>query len=389
MSRPDEIKNAKPRTLSEAEKIFQRSAWADEMAKEREGLDAEFVGPMPTAKQQAEADRRQKRFATFENFMADDFTKSKKHFTEMFDGDEELADKALRKELKSKLPRFFKNSEASTKDLHKLSRVMGGIKGVAGTNNPYALGATIAQSVLAAAGIVGKIQYEADKKVAKWGNAKNLFGPMSDSFMGAALLAGIKDPDKMYAMHGSLVSTFGSARNAARVAESIKDLPPIARMAVAKEYGWSADDMAVLDIFAKTGRIGITEDRARIASVHEKQIGNTLMRSGSKGFIIIKNLLDRIVDTDIYSSYFGNGEEVESWKKKFGTTQDRANAPSSPDSGQSGGSVSNTSNNVSWNIGTINLEADNPEEMIEQLQRKVSSGNSTDILAGLDSREVA
>jgi hypothetical protein len=321
--------------------------------------------------------------------MADDFTQSKKRFAEMFDGDEELADKALRKELKSKLPRFFKNSEASTKDLHKLSRVMVGIKGVAGTNNPYALGATIAQSVLAAAGIVGKIQYEADKKVAKWGNAKNLFGPMSDSFMGAALLAGIKDPDKMYAMHGSLVSTFGSARNAARVAESIKDLPPIARMAVAKEYGWSADDMAVLDIFAKTGRIGITEDRARIASVHEKQIGNTLMRSGSKGFIVIKNLLDRIVDTDIYSSYFGNGEEVESWKKKFGTTQDRANALSSPDSGQSGGSVSNTSNNVSWNIGTINLEADNPEEMIEQLQRKVSSGNSTDILAGLDSREVA
>lgn len=387
MSGPDMVGNVGTGTFDEAEALRQRLAW-EEGAAERRRLDAEY-GPMPTAEQQAEADRRQKRFAAFKNFMADDFTQSKKRFTEMFDGDEELADKALRKELKSKLPRFFKNSEASTKDLYKLSRVMDGIKGVAGTNNPYLLGAVAAGHILNAAEKIGKIQFEADKKVVKWGNARNLFGPMSDSFMGAALLAGIKDPDKMYAMHGNLVSTFGSAENAASVATSIKDLPPIARMAVAKEYGWSADDMAVLDILAKTGRIGITEDRARIASVHEKQIGNTLMKSGGKGFIIIKDLLDRIADTDIYSSYFGNSEEVESWRKKFDTIQDRANAPSSPGAGQSGGSVSNTSNNVSWNIGTINLEADNPEEMIEQLQRKVGSGNHTDILAGIDSREVA
>lgn len=368
MSGPDEIKNANPRTLNEAEKIFQRAAWADET--------------------QAEHDRRQKRFAAFEDFMADDFTKSKKHFTEMFNGDEELADKALRKELKSKLPRFFKNSEASTKDLHRLSRVMGGINGFARTNNPYLLGATVAGATLGIAGIIAEIQHKADKSVVKWDNARNLFGQMTKSFMDAALLAGIKDPDKMYAMHGGLVSTFGSASNAANVAKSIKDMPPIARMAVAKEYGLSADDMAILDILGRTGRIDITQDRARIATVHEKKIGAEIEKSKSKGFSAAKYLLDRVADTDIYSTYFGD-DKTEEWQKKFGVTQDRANSPSSPDAGSSSGSVSNTSNNVSWNIGTINLEADNPEEMIEQLQRKVGSGNHTDILAGIDSREVA
>lgn len=386
MSGSDVVGNVGTGTFDEAEALRQRLAW-EEGAAERARADAVW-GPQPTAEQQAEADRRQQRFAAFEDFMADDFTRSKKSFTEMFDGDEELADKALRKELKSKLPRFFKNSEASTKDLHRLSRVMGGIKGFAGTNNPYALGAAIAGSVLAAAGKVGKIQYEADKKVVKWGNARNLFGTMPTSFMDAALLAGIKDPDKMYAMHGSLVSTFGSASNAAKVAKSIKDMPPIARMAVAKDFGWSADDLAVLDILARTGRIGVTQDRARVATTHQKQIGTTLKESESKFFAATKGLLDSVTDTNIFSTYWSD-DKTEEWQKKFGVTQDRANSPSSPDAGSSSGSVSNTSNKVSWNIGTINLEADNPEEMIEQLQRKVGSGNHTDILAGIDSREVA
>ena len=177
-----------------------------------------------------------------------------------------LADAKIRRDALKKLPNWMKalvgGEKAQTKTLFNLANKFGDATKVPiignMLKNPFALG-------LGALGLIISAMRRSDQantSVVDWQNAANLSGAPSKRFSELALLAGDKDPAAIARRFGKATLKFGDAEMFySSLAPQIKNVSPIARMAIASQLGLDETDFAIMDMMS--GRI--TPDRTRRA----------------------------------------------------------------------------------------------------------------------------
>ena len=186
------------------------------------------------------------------------------------------AEQKIRNDALKKLPKFMaemlKGTKISTKALMGLSR-----NSVISKLAAHPIAGTLAIAGVAAHWI-NNILDKSDKgneSVVGWQNAMNLYGKPSERFSNAAYLAGLKDPGKVSKLYGQLTMAFGNADMAMSVVGSgMKNLPPIARMAIAKQLGLDADVFAIMDIMS--GRLSPDKARLTNAATNKQAVWKSL-----------------------------------------------------------------------------------------------------------------
>ena len=87
-------------------------------------------------------------------------------------------------------------------------------------------------------------------------NVVNLFGKPSESFMNAAISAGIKDPSKISKLWGKLNLGYGSfERFASNIGAAYGRADYRTRLKIAQDEGWDEDTVALLDSLSGGGRL--------------------------------------------------------------------------------------------------------------------------------------
>ena len=196
---------------------------------------------------------------------ADDYTKMRHDLRDKYKSSA-LADAKIRRDALKKLPNWMKaligGEKTQTKTLFNLANkfddatkipIIGHM-----LKNPFALG-------LGTLGLISSIMGRSDQantSVVDWQNAANLSGAPSKRFSKLALLAGDKDPAAIARRFGKATLKFGDAEMFySSLAPQIKNVSPIARMAIASQLGLDETDFAIMDMMS--GRI--TPDRTRRA----------------------------------------------------------------------------------------------------------------------------
>lgn len=193
----------------------------------------------------------------------------------------DAAEKKIRQDALKKLPKFMaemlKGTNINTKALLSLSR-----NSVISKLAAHPIAGTLAIAGVAAHWI-NNILDKSDKgneSVVGWQNAMNLYGKPSERFSNAAYLAGLKDSGKVSKLYGQLTMAFGNADMAMSVLGSgMKNLPPIARMAIAKQLGLDADVFAIMDIMS--GRLSPDKARLTNAATNKQAVWKSLADSST------------------------------------------------------------------------------------------------------------
>lgn len=188
-------------------------------------------------------------------------------------------------------PNFFKNSKMTAKEVKNIAKmikrwekapVFGQILKVAG-KSPLGIEGTIGLATLTGLNWFAQNADKANKNVVQWKNMQNLSGKASDAFTAAAYYAGIDKPGEISKRFGIATLKYGDAEKFYRtMGANMANLPPIARMAIAKKLGWDETDVAIADIFS--GRIGFDETRDMNATRNMVSVGTTLGFATGSGF---------------------------------------------------------------------------------------------------------
>ena len=205
----------------------------------------------------------------FKYDMMSDYERQMHDLTKRYGGNKDRADAKIRQDALKKLPKFMAEMLKGTKINTKA------LLGLSGNNVISKIAAHPIAGPLAIAGVaahwINNILDRADKaneSIVGWQNAMNLYGKPSERFSNAAYLAGLKDPGKISKLYGQLTMAFGNADMAMSVLGSgVKNLPPIARIAIAKQLGLDEDVFAIMDIMS--GRL--SPDKARLTNAATKK----------------------------------------------------------------------------------------------------------------------
>lgn len=134
--------------------------------------------------------------------------------------------------------------------------------------------------------LIGSITESTDKGnayVVSAQNAMNLYGKPSKEFENAAYLAGYKDPAQIAKLYGQLTMQFGSAEAALpMLGKALAKAPPMARMAVAQQFGLDANSMALIDILSGSGRINAGGEVRQTNALKNIASANILMGLSSE-----------------------------------------------------------------------------------------------------------
>ena len=129
-----------------------------------------------------------------------------------------LADAKIRRDALKRLPGWMKdivsNSRISTKTLFGLQKQMENFKKIPFVGkmfDPVSMGLGIGVGVVDLAFRGSHAVDKANANLASWGNAKDVYGEVSQRFMKSAMLAGIQDPRKIQDLYGKLTAEKGDA----------------------------------------------------------------------------------------------------------------------------------------------------------------------------------
>ena len=129
-----------------------------------------------------------------------------------------LADAKIRRDALKRLPGWMKdivsNSSISTKTLFGLQKQMENFKKIPFVGkmfDPVSMGLGIGVGVVDLAFRGSHAVDKANANLASWGNAKDVYGEVSQRFTKAAMLAGIQDPRKIQDLYGKLTAEKGDA----------------------------------------------------------------------------------------------------------------------------------------------------------------------------------
>ena len=130
-----------------------------------------------------------------------------------------LADAKIRSDALKKLPNWMKNlvdnSKLSTKFLFNMSNGIDHAKKIPFLGNmlsdPVTAGVALGMGSIALTNATSKRADEANKNIVSQMNARNVYGPVSQTFLKTAHLAGIQDPTKIQELWGKLTTKYGDA----------------------------------------------------------------------------------------------------------------------------------------------------------------------------------
>jgi hypothetical protein len=305
----------------------------------------------------AEADEayRKDMLSVFDSRMED--------LTERYGGDRNKAEEKYKKELSQNLPLFFRNSKMTAKQMFSISKGL-------------SVGRAIATPVGMAAGVavqtINKIVSGADdanKRSVGIENLKNLYGGLSKNETNAALLAGMT-PEQALQAKGKLMMKYGPRpfEVLRGIATQVKDASPQARTALAEKLGIDESLFAMVDILGRTGRIGVGSGHRQTQAKleNEKIRGMYLRRSGSGFLNTIKGM-----SSDSWAAR--SSEAIKISNESSGVPNQTLVTPSEKSS--------SSGNQVSINIGTVDVNADNPEQFAYGLASATSSHSNNHTLA--------
>ena len=167
------------------------------------------------------------------------------------------AENKIRQDTLKKMPKFMadmlKNSKISTKALVGISKnpiVSKFIKHpIAAPLAALGFATHFGQKVL---GDISK----SNREMTSLQNVVNLFGKPSESFMNAAISAGIKDPSKISKLWGKLNLDYGSfERFVSSIGAEYGRADYRTRLKIAQDEGWDEDTVALIDSLSGGGRL--------------------------------------------------------------------------------------------------------------------------------------
>lgn len=293
----------------------------------------------------------------------------------------EAAENKIKNDALKRMPKFMaemlKGSNISTK---RLTQIAKNPLVARMAQHPIAAGvATAAVGAKFLSNILSKSD-EGNRNIVSWQNAANLYGRPSKSFSDAAYLAGVKDPGKISKLYGQLTMSFGNADYAmSMLGGAMKNMPPIARMYLAKSLGLDEESVAIMDIIS--GRLS-TDKARRVNAATNKQavwkmlgysstgsFSDTLSAIGSDATFGLSDQLGARYSQDVINDAYSDriSKQVES---AIGSYDEFKRTPSAPSSSQS--STSNTSNVII--NGPVNLpNVRDVDGFIEELNNRATS----------------
>lgn len=295
--------------------------------------------------------------------MLSDFDSRMEDLTERYGGDRNKAEDKYKKELSQNLPLFFRNSKMTAKQMYSISKGISVGKAIA---TPIGMAAGVAVQTINK--IVGGAD-DANKRSVGLENLKNLYGGLSKDETNAALLAGMT-PEQALRAKGKLMMKYGPKpfEVLGGIASQVKDASPQARTALAEKLGIDESLFAMIDILWQTGRIDTdSEYRQTQAKLENEKIRGMYLRRSGSGFL---NTI--------------KGMSSDSWAARSSEairiSEESANVPSQTLVTPSEKS-SSSGNQISFNIGTVDVSADNPEQLIHELAAEASSHSNNHTLA--------
>lgn len=243
----------------------------------------------------------------------------------------------------------------------------------------------------------------ANRDVVDWKNSANLHGTPSRKFAEAAFMAGLKDPGQIAELYGKLTAKFG---NADAILEGIGSrtgkMSPLARMAVAKSMGWDDKTMAIADILSDNGHLKIDRTRRMNANKNMIEAADKMGWSSSGGWGDTAQSLWWLIPgmksaaardaadfdytrKDLIEGYFKTADE------HIKAAGDAAQSADEYDSGkignkQSSNAPANVSKSVAFNIGTLQVDAENTEGLMRSLMKEGSVRDHIGVIDTMDMR---
>ena len=149
---------------------------------------------------------------------ADDYTKMRHDLRDKYKSSA-LADAKIRQDALKKLPSWMKNlvdnSRLSTKFLFNMSKGLDHAKNIPFfgkmLSDPVTAGVAFGMGSIALMKATSERADEANKNIVSQMNARNVYGPVSQTFLKTAHLAGIQDPTKIQELWGKLTTKYGDA----------------------------------------------------------------------------------------------------------------------------------------------------------------------------------
>ena len=266
-------------------------------------------------------------------------------------------------------------------------------------NNP---GLAIPAAVYAAVVKAFAIADVNNQKVVDWGNKGNLYGTPSRRFAEAAYMAGLKDPGQISELYGKLTAKYG---NADAVLENIGSrtgkMSPLARMSIANSQGWNEQIMAIADIMSNNGHLRIDRSRRVAANKAMIEAADTMGWNSSSGLGdtaqslwwsipgmksgAARDAADfKYVSDDLHDFYFKQIDE------QIKSATDAAESANDYDSGRIGNKQTsagtNVSKSVAFNIGTLQVDAENSEQLMQSLMKEGAERDHLGIIEATDTR---
>lgn len=314
----------------------------------------------------------------------------------------EGAEQVFRQRLLKELPPFFKNSKMSTQQLINISKMMkaaGRIPFVGKMMHPAALAVAAWGASVAA----GEKVDSANKAVSSWYATEMISGKPSESFKQAMYSVGVTDYSKILSSWQSLSTKYFDPSlvipQFGRMLAETKD--PRQRNLIARTIGLP-DDVAAAMMMAYNPNMEDVPKAVKISSKRQQleELQKRLLSSDSSLWEQIQGHMMSIWGEKWLeargSSYFGmffnpagklteklypkSDEKGLYWAEDIirnaTETEEASESLKETESSGSGGDTTNTTNNShAVYIGTLNLSADDPQTLIEQLYQ-MSGGNA-------------
>lgn len=303
---------------------------------------------------------------------------------------------------KKELPKISKNLEKAKK-----IPFIGHI-----AKNPFLFSGSAIAAIIA--GYVNK-QNAANEKTTLWENAEMFFGKPTKSFSDAANKALITDPKAIASFWGKLSSKGYDPDAVLRViGKATTGKPSVVKNAIASRFGLTPDEIVAAEFLA--GGIGESSSRKQARRLKQLEVEETRgfksgaglterLRSlllwlpgekslesrdmswltlGFESLFAPSRVLRKTLDTKPVFDLFGN------WERQQRETEAAAESANDYDAGRIGNRQASTGTNVSksiaFNIGTLQVDAENSEQLIQSLMKEGAERDHLGIIEATDTR---
>lgn len=303
---------------------------------------------------------------------------------------------------KKELPKISKNLEK-----YKKIPFIGNI-----AKNPFLFSGSAIAAIIA--GFINK-QNAANEKTTLWENAEMFFGKPTKSFSDAASKALITDPKAIADFWGKLSSKGYDPDVVLRaIGRATAGKSPVVKNAIASQFGLSPDEIVAAEFLAG----GISESSSRKQAKRLKQLEVEEVRGFKSGAGLSERLRSLLLwlpgeksleSRDMSLLTFGLsadsspskilGKKLDkkplfdlfgNWERQQREAKAAAESANDYDAGRIGNKQTsagtNVSKSVAFNIGTLQVDAENSEQLMQSLMKEGAERDHLGIIEATDTR---